>query len=121
MPLCCSSSFSFFFLSLQKRNLDEKSCFFRAQSVEDVGWWEGEGREGGDRGEGEGEQSSVGALTGRGADRPRRGRVIEMCFYSGGEKKKGEKKKSCREKEKEKKKKKRERHAAAEIKRTGVS
>lgn len=41
------------------------------------------GGEGGDRGEGEGEQSSVGALTGRGADRPRRGRVIEMCFYSG--------------------------------------
>lgn len=75
---------------MQKRNLDEKSCFFRAQSVEDVGWWEGEG---GDRGEGEGEQSSVGALTGRGADRPRRGRVIEMCFYSGGEKKKKGKKK----------------------------
>lgn len=42
---------------------------------------EGKGR---DRGEGEGEQSSVGALTGRGADRPRRGRVIEMCFYSRG-------------------------------------
>lgn len=50
-------------------------------------WVGGKGR-GGDRGEGEGEQSSVGALTGRGADRPRRGRVIEMCFYSGGEKKK---------------------------------
>lgn len=44
-------------------------------------WVGGEGR----GGEGEGEQSSVGALTGRGADRPRRGRVIEMCFYSGGE------------------------------------
>lgn len=59
---------------------------------------EGKGR---DRGEGEGEQSSVGALTGRGADRPRRGRVIEMCFYSRGEKKKKEKKtkgkESCRE------------------------
>lgn len=73
----------------------------------------GEGRrgEGGDRGEGEGEQSSVGALTGRGADRPRRGRVIEMCFYSGGgEEEEGgrEKKKSCREEEKEEKKKKRE-------------
>lgn len=56
--------------------------------------WEGEGREG------EGEQSSVGALTGRGADRPRRGRVIEMCFYSGGGEE--EEEKSCREKEKEK-------------------
>lgn len=60
---------------------------------------EGKGR---DRGEGEGEQSSVGALTGRGADRPRRGRVIEMCFYSRGEKKKKKEKKmkgkeSCRE------------------------
>lgn len=45
-------------------------------------------------GEGEGEQSSVGALTGRGADRPRRGRVIEMCFYSGGgEDEEGRKKK----------------------------
>lgn len=58
---------------------------------------EGKGR---DRGEGEGEQSSVGALTGRGADRPRRGRVIEMCFYSRGEKKKKKKtkgKESCRE------------------------
>lgn len=43
-------------------------------------WVGGKGR----GGEGEGEQSSVGALTGRGADRPRRGRVIEMCFYSGG-------------------------------------
>lgn len=68
-------------------------------------WVGGKGR-GGDRGEGEGEQSSVGALTGRGADRPRRGRVIEMCFYSGGgEDEEGRKKKSCREKEKEKKKK----------------
>lgn len=65
-------------------------------------WVGGKGR-GGDRGEGEGEQSSVGALTGRGADRPRRGRVIEMCFYSGGEKTKKGEKKSCREKEKEKK------------------
>lgn len=60
---------------------------------------EGKGR---DRGEGEGEQSSVGALTGRGADRPRRGRVIEMCFYSRGKKKKKKEKKtkgkeSCRE------------------------
>lgn len=45
-----------------------------------MGWWEEKGE---GRGE-EGEQSSVGALTGRGADRPRRGRVIEMCFYSGG-------------------------------------
>lgn len=52
---------------------------------------EGKGR---DRGEGEGEQSSVGALTGRGADRPRRGRVIEMCFYSRGEKKKKKEKKT---------------------------
>lgn len=68
-------------------------------------WVGGKGR-GGDRGEGEGEQSSVGALTGRGADRPRRGRVIEMCFYSGGgRRRRREKKKSCREKEKEKKKK----------------
>lgn len=56
-------------------------------------WVGGKGR-GGDRGEGEGEQSSVGALTGRGADRPRRGRVIEMCFYSGGgEDEEGRKKK----------------------------
>lgn len=44
----------------------------------------------------------MGALTGRGADRPRRGRVIEMCFYSRGEKKKKKEKKtkgkeSCRE------------------------
>lgn len=53
------------------------------------------GREETEGREGEGEQSSVGALTGRGADRPRRGRVIEMCFYSGGEKKR---EKSCREK-----------------------
>lgn len=69
-------------------------------------WVGGKGR-GGDRGEGEGEQSSVGALTGRGADRPRRGRVIEMCFYSGGEEDEEgkKKKKSCREKENEKKKK----------------
>ena len=67
----------------------------------------GEGR-GGDRGEGEGEQSSVGALTGRGADRPRRGRVIEMCFYSGGEKKKKkrrERKKSCRKKKRRRRRK----------------
>lgn len=55
-------------------------------------------------GEGEGEQSGVGALTGRGADRPRRGRVIEMCFYSGGEEVKEEEEegrgKSCRERRK---------------------
>jgi len=47
----------------------------------------------------------VGALTGRGADRPRRGRVIEMCFYSGGgeveEGGGGEGKQSFREKEEE--------------------
>lgn len=42
-------------------------------------WVVGKGRRGGER-------SGVGALTGRGADRPGRGRVIEMCFYSGGEK-----------------------------------
>lgn len=79
---------------------------------------EGRGGEGGDRGEGEGEQSSVGALTGRGADRPRRGRVIEMCFYSGGgeKKKKGEKKLQGERKGGEE-----EKERAAEIKRTGVS
>lgn len=63
-------------------------------------WVGGKGR-GGDRGEGEGEQSSVGALTGRGADRPRRGRVIEMCFYSGGgEDEEGRKKKKLQGKRK---------------------
>lgn len=42
-----------------------------------------------------GERLSVGAVTGREADRPRRGRAIEMCFYSqgGGEE---EKEKLCR-------------------------
>lgn len=67
--------------------------------------------------EGEGEQSSVGVLTGRGADRPRRGRVIEMCFYSRGGRRR---RRSCREK-KRRRKREREKHAAAEIKRTGVS
>lgn len=70
-------------------------------------WVDGKGRRGEGKRQrggrrGEGEQSSVGALTGRGADRPRRGRVIEMCFYSRGEKKKKKEKKtkgkeSCRE------------------------
>lgn len=68
-------------------------------------------------GEGEGEQSGVGALTGRGADRPRRGRVIEMCFYSGGEEVKEEEEEGRGEKLQGRKEKMR---AAAEIKRTDV-
>ncbi|KAF3857287.1 hypothetical protein F7725_009146 [Dissostichus mawsoni] len=65
-------------------NLDEKSCFFRAQSVEDVGR-RGEG------GQGEGEQSSVGALTGRGADRPRRGLSLKCVSTPEGERRRREK------------------------------
>lgn len=66
-------------------------------------WVGGKGRRGEGEEEERGEQSSVGALTGRGADRPRRGRVIEMCFYSGGGGEEGRKKKVAREKEKEEK------------------
>lgn len=83
-------------------------------------WVGGKGRRG-DRGEGEGEQSSVGALTGRGADRPRRGRVIEMCFYTGGgrrRRRRGGKVVQGKRKGEEEEE---ERQAAAEIKRTGVS
>ena len=109
MALCSSSPSPLSFLA--KEELGWKEAALLERKV--LRMWVGGKRRGG---EGEGEQSSVGALTGRGADRPRRGRVIEMCFYSGG------RRSQRRRREGEKLQGKKEKmRAAAEIKRTGVS